>query len=759
MTSNSPCASPSVVASPHIQIATNIVPVAPLLTATGNCLGNDTLVLRRTVDDVHINWYNNGVLVNTQSQSISTAAGGNGMGSAANQFSYPEGIYMDGVGNIYVADEGNSRILKFPAGSTSATNGVTVAGGNGIGSAANQLNSPNWVYLDASGNIYVADAGNNRIQKFPPNSTSATNGTTVAGGNGAGAAANQLSYPVSVCVSAGGTLYVADQGNQRIQKFPAGSTSATNGTTAAGGNGYGSAANQFADIAGICMDGAGNLYVSDINNHRIQKFPAGSTSATSATTVAGGNGQGSNANQLRQPVAVYVDASGAVYVADIGNSRIQKFPAGGTSASSAVTVAGGNGNGSAANQFSGTEAVFLDASHNIYVSDIFNQRIQKWSALPLDSVYVPASVGSYTAVSTASYGCVSAVSDTIIVGTCQPDTVWPGDADANRIVDNLDLLTIGLGYDSTGPVRTVQGIVWQADPATAWNHNFTIYAPAVNFNNADCNGDGTINADDTLAIVTNFGLVHAKSNAYIDQWRSGLPALKLSITPDTVLNGQLVTTNLYLGDSALPVSNIYGLAFTLHYDATVVDSTTASFRFVPSWLGSSTNSINIHKQFNALGEVKAAITGIDHLRRSGSGLIAIFTGSITTSNINGKDLSYYTNRNYISDVTAIDQYGNAVPLNAGVDSNYVGYYANGINEVAAAHVSIYPNPAAGRVQISSTADISLVSVSDMLGREVLGIKANGKNMALDTESLSSGVYTIRVTTTAGVVSSRLVLDK
>jgi DNA-binding beta-propeller fold protein YncE len=267
-------------------------------------------------------WNINGILDTVYNYIVNggtTVAGGNGQGSAANQLYNPIDVYLDNSGNIYIADQNNNRIQKFPAGSTSVTNGVTVAGGNGLGSAANQLYSPSGLYVDGAGNIYVADNGNSRIQKFPAGSTSVTNGVTVAGGNGAGSAANQFHSPSGLYVDNSGNIYIADQNNSRIQKFPAGSTSATNGTTVAGGNGAGSAANQFYSPDGIYVDGAGNIYVADNGNNRIQKFPAGSTSATNGTTVAD-----SAANQLYSPIGLYVDGAGNIYVTDFG-SRIQKF--------------------------------------------------------------------------------------------------------------------------------------------------------------------------------------------------------------------------------------------------------------------------------------------------------------------------------------------------------------------------------------------------------------------------------------------------
>src|SRR2546428_383081 len=117
-----------------------------------------------------------------------TVAGGNGNGSAANQLAFPTGVFVDASGNIFVADGNNYRIQKWAPG---AIEGITVAGGNGYGSAANQLYNPGGVFVDATGDVFVADQSNYRIQKWAPG---ATQGITVAGVKGYGSAANQLSY-------------------------------------------------------------------------------------------------------------------------------------------------------------------------------------------------------------------------------------------------------------------------------------------------------------------------------------------------------------------------------------------------------------------------------------------------------------------------------------------------------------------------------------------------------------------------------------
>ena len=152
------------------------------------------------------------------------------------------------------------------------------------------------------------------------------------------------------------------------------STWNSSGSTVAGGNGNGSNANQLAQPSGIAIDANRNIYIADKNNNRIQKWAPG---ATTGTTVAGGNGSGNAANQLKDPVGVAVDASGNIYICDNGNNRIQKWAPGATTG---TTVAGGNGNGNAANQLDQPVAICLDASNNIYIADYNNDRIQKWAS-------------------------------------------------------------------------------------------------------------------------------------------------------------------------------------------------------------------------------------------------------------------------------------------------------------------------------------------------------------------------------------------
>lgn len=306
-----------------------------------------------------------------------TVAGGNGAGPAANQLNEPNGIAVDAAGNLYIAENLNHRVQKWAPG---ATSGVTIAGGNGAGPAANQLDHPSDLRFDAAGNLYVADGLNQRIQKFAPGSTM---GVTVAGGNGRGSAANQFYVPAGIALDAAGNIYVADYFNHRIQRWAPGATA---GVTIVGSAGYGSGSNQLSYPNDVFIDAAGNLYVADSYNHRIQKFAPGSSNGI---TVAGGRGYGTDASQFASAVAVVLDAAGNIFVADYDNNRIQKWAPGATTG---VTLAGGNGTGNAFDQFFNPMNLALDAGGNLYVADVHNHRVQKFLVIRAcpQNIVIPA---------------------------------------------------------------------------------------------------------------------------------------------------------------------------------------------------------------------------------------------------------------------------------------------------------------------------------------------------------------------------------
>jgi streptogramin lyase len=308
----------------------------------------------------------------------------NGLGTIA-RFNHPFGITVDAAGNVYIADEGNSVIRKM-APSALVT---TFAGMAGIQGAANGVDTaasfykPFGVATDASGNVYVADAGNNQIRIITPAGLVSTFAGTGAAGAVNGKDTATFNSPLGVAVDGSGNVYVADYGNNLIRKItPAGVVSTLAGTGATGAdNGAGNIAT-FNLPEGVAVDAAGNVYVADNGNDLIRKItPEGVVSALAGSGQAGSaNGTGTAAS-FNSPFGVAVDGAGNVYVADSGNNLIRKIsPAG------AVTTFAGSG-AKGANNATGLAATFntpsglaVDAAGNVYVADENNNLIRKITA-------------------------------------------------------------------------------------------------------------------------------------------------------------------------------------------------------------------------------------------------------------------------------------------------------------------------------------------------------------------------------------------
>lgn len=268
---------------------------------------------------------------------VTTLAGGGARGSldgtgAAASFSSPGGLTVDAAGNVYVTDgiDGSigGLIRKITAGgvvTTLAGSKINIGSANGTGAAAS-FNLPASVAADASGNIFVADYGNNLIRKITPAgvvSTFAGSGTA-GSANGTGTSAS-FNAPEGVAVDAAGNVYVADYGNNLIRKItPAGVVSTLAGSGSAGAvNGAGTAAS-FNNLYNITVDANDNLYVSESDNLIRKITPAGVV-----TTLAGSGVQGSangigTAASFSSPFGISVDASGNLYVADSDNNLLRK---------------------------------------------------------------------------------------------------------------------------------------------------------------------------------------------------------------------------------------------------------------------------------------------------------------------------------------------------------------------------------------------------------------------------------------------------
>ncbi len=304
---------------------------------------------------------------------------------------FPNRVALDALGNIYIADQGNHRIRKFTLlgfMTTVAGNGVADSTGDGASATSASLNSPSAVALDAAGNLYIADTGNQRVRKVSTDGTIRTvAGSGLAGfsGDGSPATLASLNGPRGVAVDAAGNLYIADTGNHRIRRVTSDGvirTVAGNGTALFLGDGGPATAATLNAPWDIALDASGNLYIADTLNNVIRKVGTTGT----ITTVAGkgtasfsGDGGPAISATLNSPSGLALDSAGNLYIADTNNERIRKVAVSGI-----ITTVTGTGDedffGDRAPAFAAAlntpRGVTVDASGVVYIADTGNHRIR-----------------------------------------------------------------------------------------------------------------------------------------------------------------------------------------------------------------------------------------------------------------------------------------------------------------------------------------------------------------------------------------------
>ena len=438
-------------------------------------------------------------------------------------FASPNGVAVDGSGNVYVADSGSNAVEMMTPGCSSSRCETTLGGG---------FSSPVGVAVDGAGNLYVADFANDAVKGMASGCTSSSCVTTVGGG---------FARPTSVAVDGNGNVYVADAGNNVVKMMAPGCSSASCVTTLGGGSstpgpvvfnghdyrdspafatharkmlasgcsGFGcvtTLGGDFVHPASIVRYVSGNVYVADTRKNAVKAMAQGCSGSNCATP----------SNSSPTPVGVVVDGSGNVYFAELGSNAVKEIPAGCTNPSCVTTLGGG---------FDHPTSLALDASGNVYVTDANNNALK----------VMTAGCTSSSCVTTLGSGFAHPTSVTVDGN----GNVYVADAD-NNLVKELPFATPpSLNYPTATPVGSADntdgqptvilvniGNVDLVFPAPAMGTNASIAPGFILSNSGTCPQLSTNSRPYTLAL-------------------GGVCSYKIGFTPTIggVNNGSLVLTD------------------------------------------------------------------------------------------------------------------------------------------------------------------------------------------------------------------------
>jgi sugar lactone lactonase YvrE len=317
---------------------------------------------------------------------------------------FPDGVSADSSGKLFIADFYNNRIRQLDTGtgiiSTVAGNGDYDSSGDSGAATQAGLGAPSGITLDSSGDLFVAEYATSRIRRVDTNTgiitTVAGNGTRGFSGDGGPATSAKLYFfnGSGLAVDASGDLFIADTGNNRIRRVDTTTgiitTVAGNGTEGHSGDGGPATSSELYFPYGVAVDSYGNLLIADSLNSVIRRVDA----TTGIITTVAGNGTGGHsgdggpatAAQLLWPRGVAVDSSGDLFIADMGNNRIRGINA---IAGIITTVAGngldgfgGDGGAAISAELSKPSAVAVDDSGNLFIADTFNNRVRQVNLPP-----------------------------------------------------------------------------------------------------------------------------------------------------------------------------------------------------------------------------------------------------------------------------------------------------------------------------------------------------------------------------------------
>ncbi len=745
----------------------------------------------------------NAQIITTFAGNNSYAFAGDGGQATAAVLNTPTGVAVDGAGNIYIADQGNSRIRKINTSgiiTTYAGNGTAGFSGDGGQATDAKLNLPSAVAIDAAGNLYIADFSNNRIRKVAVSgiiTTIAGNGIVGYLGDGAPATVGEMTNPTGVAVDAGGNVYIADKGNNRIRKVnTSGIMTTVAGNGAAGFSGDGSAATnaRLHQPKGVAVDVLGNMYIADEINSCVRIVnPTGIIYTFAGKDTAGFSGDGGPATlaKISNPVAVTTDATGNVFLTDQVNYRIREINTSGiinTVAGNGSPGFSGDGGPATAGEIFMAVGTAVDAAGNLYIADQSNNRIRKVTTSGIISTIAGCSLTSIGDGGPATAGQLMKPQD---VAFDAAGNVYIADVMDNRIrkVSTSGIITTFAG-------NGVAAFSGDGGPATAASLNYP--------NSLAVDGAGNLIITDNLnfriRVVNTAGIIstYAGTGSYPYNGDGG-PATAANMDPVGVaVDG---SGNIYISDRANLrirkvntsgiISTIAGTGYFGH-SADGIPATNA---------GLDNNLFGIAS--DVAGNVYIAENGNHKIRKIDiAGTITTVAGNGTGGYGGDGGPATDASLNYPQSIS-VDAYGNllicdwnqyvrAVDVSGMISTlagnGTYGYSGDGGPATAAAFwgaigarvnsagnvyvadhgnrvirkisgpyvlpvvnakdistaINIFPNPSTGTLTVSATDKIQKIAITNSLGQTVFFKEYDRQSVNINIAGFPTGLYVVKV---------------
>jgi hypothetical protein len=374
------------------------------------------------------------------------------------------------------------------------------------------------------------------------------------------------------------------------------------------------------------------------------------------------------------------------------------------------------------------------------------------SATPI--IYTSTTRTYYVSIIDSILNCHDTFSLTITVDTA---CVWPGDANYDKVADYKDILAIGVGYGRTGYSRNSTSTKWEKVPSKNWSLKTTA---GTNYKHMDCDGNGTIQAKDTVAVSLNYGKTHKKDGGPQLAGPND-PVVTIQFSKDTFYAGDTVRAEVIAGTLTNPLVNAYGIGIDFEAGQPFIKPSTLTYSFECNKFCNTDSALRFIRKSGS--QVQGALVRTNHAGVSGYDKVGDIAFILKDTLAYNYGTAAHPLSISLNDLILIDTAGEILPANIEVKgavvlkkrSKTVGM-AEGIS---AAQIRIYPNPASETVTIEMCElKVGYIVLYNSLGQEVYHNLKPGSKLQLGVSDYKPGVYFVQIHTAVGVVVKKMVIE-